>query len=47
MEIEEKIRDLNEQTMEMITEKNPEADIEGDDDFDIQLIKDDSLGIDD
>lgn len=47
MEIEEKIRALNEQTMEMITEKNPEADIEGDDDFDIQLIKDDSLGIDD
>jgi hypothetical protein len=47
MEIEKKIRALREQTSEMITEKEPEEDIEGDDDFDIQLLRDEGLSIDD
>ena len=46
-EIEDKIRAMSEQTSEMMTERDAEEDIEGDDDFDIQLLKDDGLGIDD
>ena len=45
-EIEDKIRAMSEQTSDMITEAM-ESDIEGDDDFDIQMLKDDDLGIDD
>jgi hypothetical protein len=46
-EIEDKIRAMSEQTTDMMTERDAEEDIEGDDDFDIQLLKDDGLGIDD
>ena len=46
-EIEQQIRALSEQTADMMNERDAEEDIEGDDDFDIQLLKDDGLGIDD
>ncbi len=45
-EIENKIRAMSEQTDEMMTEAM-DSDIEGDDDFDIRMLKDDDLGIDD
>jgi len=45
-EIEDKIRAMSAETSEMITEAM-ESDIEGDDDFDIQMLKDDDLAIDD
>ena len=46
-EIEQQIRALSEKTADMMSERDAEEDIEGDDDFDIQLLKDDGLGIDD
>ena len=47
-EIEQKIRAMSEQTQEMISDPAlSDTDIEGDDDFDIQMLKDDGLGIDD
>ena len=45
-EIEDKIRAMSAETSDMMAE-GMEDDIEGDDDFDIQLLKDDDLGIDD
>lgn len=46
-EIESKIRAMSEKTAQMMTEVVGEDGIEGDDDFDIRMLKDDDLGIDD
>ncbi len=46
-EIESKIRAMSEKTAQMMTEVVGEDSIEGDDDFDIRMLKDDDLGIDD
>ena len=47
-EIEDQIRAMSERTADMITDPTiADSETEGDDEFDIQLLKDDGLGIDD